>query len=448
VDQSLAPEDLGDPAFRRTHGARLAYVAGGMYKAIASEALVMRMARARMLAYFGTAGLALEPAEAAIARLATELPDLPWGVNLVHDFIWPEREQRLVDVLLRHRIRRIEAAAFIDITPALVRYRLSGATRDPDGTPRTPNHVLAKVSRLEVATAFLSPPAAPIVKQLLDSGQITPAEAELAPHIAIADDVCAEADSGGHTDKQVAWALLPGVLRLRDSVAPHVRVGCAGGLGTPEAIVAAFLLGADFVLTGSINQCTPEAGTSDLVKELLAGTDIHDFEMAPAGDMFEIGARVQVLRRGVLFPARANRLHEIYRAHAGLLEIPAATLREIEEKYFGRSCQDVWAETRRHYDAIDPGECDEAERTPKKKMAMIFRWWFVHTARLAMEGRAEHRAQFQVHSGPAMGALNRWLRGSALEDWRKRHVDALGELLMEEAARHLRQRYRALTRAA
>ncbi|MBY8854439.1 acyltransferase, partial [Saccharothrix sp. MB29] len=80
--------------------------------------------------------------------------------------------------------------------------------------------------------------------------------------------------------------------------ARRVRVGAAGGLGSPEAEAAVFLLGAEFVVTGSINQCTPEAGVSDDVKDLLAGLDVQDTAYAPAGDMFELGARVQVARRG------------------------------------------------------------------------------------------------------------------------------------------------------
>ena len=47
------------------------------------------------------------------------------------------------------------------------------------------------------------------------------------------------------------------------------RLGAAGGLGVPEAVAAAFVLGADFVLTGSINQCTAECGTSERVKDML-----------------------------------------------------------------------------------------------------------------------------------------------------------------------------------
>ena len=44
---------------------------------------------------------------------------------------------------------------------------------------------------------------------------------------------------------------------------------------------------------------------------------------APAADMFERGIHVQVLRRGTRFHVKAKRLHDIYRRHAGLAELPA-----------------------------------------------------------------------------------------------------------------------------
>ncbi len=55
-----------------------------------------------------------------------------------------------------------------------------------------------------------------------------------------------------------------------------VRIGAAGGIGTPEAAMAAFMLGADFIVTGSINQCTVEAATSGLVKDLLQQMNVQD----------------------------------------------------------------------------------------------------------------------------------------------------------------------------
>jgi trans-AT polyketide synthase/acyltransferase/oxidoreductase domain-containing protein len=219
-----------------------------------------------------------------------------------------------------------------------------------------------------------------------------------------------------------------------------VRLGLAGGLGAPEALAAAFALGAEFVLTGSINQCTPEAGTSDLAKDMLAAADIGDFDMAPAGDMFEIGARVQVLRRGTLFAARGNRLLDLYQRHDSLEQIDGSVRAELEAQTFGRSLDEVWAETEAYYRTAAPGELIEAGRNPKKRMGMVFRWYFVHSSRLAQAGDRGGRANFQIHAGPAMGACNRWLAGTPLADWRRRHVDELARGLMTGAADILAER--------
>jgi len=122
--------------------------------------------------------------------------------------------------------------------------------------------------------------------------------------VIMADAITAEADSGGHTDSAVAYALIPTIIRLRDTMkngTHDVLVGAAGGLGVPEAIAASFIMGVDYVVTGSVNQCTVEAGMSDLVKDILSEINVQDTDLAPAGDMFEIGAKVQVVKKGVFF---------------------------------------------------------------------------------------------------------------------------------------------------
>ena len=451
----IRPDALGSPAFLNDHGVRLAYAAGGMVKAIASTPMVERLARAGLLGFLGTGGVAAAQIADDVAVLARTLgPDLPWGVNFLHNFVLPEAEERVLDILLAHDVRRLEASAFIVPTPALVRYRLTGLATGPDGAPTARHLIMAKVSRPEVARRFLAPADPEVVQSLLARGRVTAEQAALAARIPLADDLCIEADSGGHTDKQVALALLPSMLRLRTEIArgfppaARVRIGAAGGIGAPEAVAAAFVLGADFVLTGSVNQCTVEAATSDLAKDMLAAAGPQDFDMAPAGDMFEIGARVQVLKRGTMFAARANRLYELYRTHRSLDDIAPAVVREIEERYFGRSVAEVWAETAGHYAAAAPGELAEAEANPHKKLAMVFRWYFIHTARLALEGTVAARSNFQIHAGPAMAACNAWLAGTALADWRRRHVDELGTRLMTEAADHLARRFSAWTEAS
>jgi trans-AT polyketide synthase/acyltransferase/oxidoreductase domain-containing protein len=50
--------------------------------------------------------------------------------------------------------------------------------------------------------------------------------------------------------------------------------------------------------------------------------------------MFELGAKVQVFKRSLLFPVRANKLYEIYRQYDSLEEIDEKTSKQIQEKFF------------------------------------------------------------------------------------------------------------------
>jgi len=309
-----------------------------------------------------------------------------------------------------------------------------------------PNNVIAKVSRPEVAQLFLTPAPEQVVSRLLEEGQISEQEAALSGQLPVASDLCVESDSGGHTDMGVASVLLPNIIRLRDSLQQHyqyqkaVRIGAAGGIGTPESAACAFMLGADFIVTGSINQCTVEAGTSDTVKDMLQGINIQDTAYAPAGDMFELGAKVQVMKKGVFFPARANKLYDLWRNYGSLEHIDALIRKEIQDKYFKRSFDEVYRETKGYYMQEFPAEIDKAERSPKAMMALIFRWYFVHTMRLALEGSKDQRVDYQVHTGPALGAFNQWVQGTSLQDWQNRHVDVIGEHLMQASADYMNRR--------
>ena len=452
VSGAIAAESLGSAEFRRDYGLRYAYLAGAMYQGIASAALVTRLALAGLMGFFGAGGLPAREVEDAIMAIRADLgPDRPFGMNLLATPESPAAELETVELYLRHGIRYVEAAGYTGVTAGLVRFRFSGAHRGAGGEPVAVRHLVAKVSRPDVAAAFMAPPPRPILDRLVAGGVLSVAEAAVAAELPVAADICVEADSGGHTDAGNPYALMPAMLRLaseltaRHGYRRRLRVGAAGGIGSPEAAAAAFVLGADFVLTGSVNQCSPEAGTSDAVKDLLAGLDVQDTAYAPAGDMFELGARVQVVRRGTLFPARANKLYQLYRQLDGLDDVDAATRTAIEERYFRRSFDDVWAQTSEHLLARRPADVERAQHQPKVKMALVFRWYFAHSTRLAMAGVPGEQVNYQVHCGPAQGAFNRCVAGTPLQPWRARHVDEIAELLMTGAAAHLDRTLRGCT---
>ncbi|MCK3853529.1 ACP S-malonyltransferase [Pseudomonas sp. W2Jun17] len=446
---ALTAEGLGSAAFRQAYNLRYAYMAGGMYKGIASVELVVKLVNSGYLAFFGAGGLSTAAVEQAIVEIAQRTQPRAFGMNLVCNLSNPHKEIELVELFMRKGVTVIEAAAFMQITPALALYRLRGLIKVGDRIEAR-HRIVAKVSRPEVAQQFLDPAPARVVEKLLAQGLVTPEQAQWAQSVPMADDLVVEADSGGHTDMGVTVVLLPTIIRLRDSLCQaagyteRVRVGAAGGIGSPESVAAAFMLGADFVVTGSINQCTPEAGTSDVVKTLLQDINVQDTDYAPAGDMFELGARVQVLKRGVFFPARANKLYDLWRRYDSLAELDEKTARQIQDSFFKRSFDEVFEETRAYYSKVAPQEIDKALSNPKHKMALVFRWYFIHSTRLAMTGSEAQRVDYQVHCGPSMGAFNQWVKGTDLEDWRNRHVDLVAERLMNAAAAYLNTRLRAM----
>ncbi|WP_416966646.1 ACP S-malonyltransferase [Streptomyces sp. 4F14] len=418
----LTPEDLGAETFRTRYGLRLAYLAGGMCGGISSEALVVRLAKAGAMGFLGTGGLPLAEVESQVRGIQGALgPDGPFGASLLHRHADPDAERALVDLLLRLGVGTVEASGFLRFTPALVKYRLKGG------------RIIAKVSRPDVAEAFLRPAPGDVVRSLVEQGEVTGEEAAKGAGLPMADDLCVEAGGGWVSESTDLATLLPTVVRLRDALATgpaRVHVGAAGGIGTPEAATAALVLGAEFLVTGSVNQCTVEAATSPEVKDMLQALDVQDTEPAPWAEMFELGVRARAVKRGVFLPARADRLYQLWRTHASFEDIDADTRRQIEDTYLRRPFEEAWRA------AHTAGQ----EPDGKRKLALAFRSYLDEGFELARTGAPGRRVDYLVHSGPALGAFNHWVRGTSLEPWQARNVDTVADRLMAATAQLIEER--------
>lgn len=455
--------NLGDATFCADHQLRYAYVSGAMAAGIGSEKIVEEMASHGMLAFFGSAGLSLSRVGAAIDRLsefANKLGmrvapvegrsnghganRLPFGINLIHSPNEQALEKALVDLYLRRGINMVEASAYLDLTPHVVRYRLHGIHQTSDGRIVTPNHVIAKVSRIEVGSKFFAPAPAKILSALVEQGAITAEQARLAERVPVAQDITAEADSGGHTDNRPALTLLPTILALRDRAMAQyrfdqpLRVGAAGGISTPSSAAAAFAMGAAYVLVGSVQQACVESGTCDAVRKMLAEAEQADVTMCPCADMFEMGVKVQVLKRGTMFPMRAAKLYETYRNCSGIDAISTADREWYEKNLFRTSLTDVWKQTVDYFTTRDPGQIERANRDPKHQMALVFRWYLGQSSRWANSGEPSRRMDYQIWCGPAMGAFNEWTRGTFLAEPENRRVTTVAYNLLHGAAVVLR----------
>lgn len=434
----LIPEQLGDQGFCNDLGIRYPYIGGSMAKGISSVAISEELGRAGMLGFFGAAGLPFSAVEAAVDHLSGA--EFPCGFNLIHSPHEPELESALAELYIRKGVRLVEASAFLALTLPLVRYRTHGIRRTAEGKILVPNRIIAKVSREELAERFFSPPPEKFLKKLVEEGALTAEQAELAALIPMAQEITAEADSGGHTDNRPALALFPTIVSLaarmkqKFGYSVDLRVGLGGGIATPSAAAAAFAMGAAYIMTGSVNQACVESGTSDTVRTMLAATRQADVTMAPAADMFEMGVTVQVLKRSTMFPMRAAKLYEIYRAYDGLESIPAAERAKLEKTFFQAPLADIWRDTRLFFLKRDPSQVERAERDPKHLMALVFRWYLGQAAHWAKDGDSSRTMDYQVWCGPAMGAFNEWAAGSFLETPEQRKVATVARNILYGAA--------------
>ncbi len=438
----LYPEWLGDPTFQSTHHTRFNYVGGSMARGIASAQTVIELAQVGMLGFFGAAGLSPQRVEKEILSIKAALQGdgLVWGANLIHSPQQPGLEEAITELYLKHGVARVETSAFMNLTPSVVRYSVAGLYRDQTGKICRQTHIFAKISREEVARHFLSPAPEKILEVLYNKGQITSEQFEMARQVPLAEDITVESDSGGHTDNRPLNALFPAIVRLRDQLAAHynydrqIRIGAAGSLGTPEAIAAAFALGAAYVLLGSVHQGCCESGLSADGRALLAQAGIADVAMTASADMFEMGVKVQVLKKGILMPMRGNELYDIYSRYNSLEEIPASIRQNIEKNIFRASLDEIWQETVRYFEEIDPKQIAEADINPKHRMALVFRWYLGNSSRWPLKGDADRRLDYQIWCGPAMGSFNRWVAGSFLEKADSRHIKQVALNLIDGAA--------------
>ena len=436
----VTAQDLGNAAFRETYRTQYAYYAGSMANGISSDKMVIALGKAGYMGSYGSGGVPLNEVEMAIDRIQAALPDGPFIVNLLHSQNDTEKEEELVSLLLRKSVRVIEASAFINISPALIRYRLAGLTKTKNSDVIAKNRIIAKVSREEVAEAFMSPPNPEIVAALYAQGHITAQQAELAKEIPVADDVTVEADSGGHTDNRPLISLLPLIIEVRDEAQRRfgykdmIRIGAAGGIGTAVSAAGAFQMGADYVVTGSVNQSCVEADTSDYVKQMLANADMSDVVMAPSADMFESGMRVQVIKKGTMFPMNAQRLYELFTQYGSLDDIPDKDQKVLKTRLFQCDIDSVWDKVKEYFGKVDPDQIRRAEASGKYKMALVFRWYLGNSSRWAINGEQDRKMDMQIWCGKSMGAFNRWVRGTDLESPANRTVVAVADKIMQEAA--------------
>lgn len=439
----VVPTCLGNKAFSEDYGVLYNYVASALYGGKTSIALVIRMAKAGMLAYLETGGMSLYEIEKSIDSIQSKVKfDEAYGMSLLPQMDGDSLEMKTIDLYLKKGIVNIQLVGFSQVTEAIVYYHASGLSKDDKGKIVNNHRILTKVFRPEIAELFMSTAPDDLLCKLFEDGKISSEQMTMAQTLPLSIDICVVDDQSNQKHRNLAMVMFSYIQTVRKNIQKRnnydkpIRVGLAGGIGTPKSIAAAFIMEADFVMTESINSCTIEAGNSNVVKDILEKMKVEDTAYAPKGDMFETGDMIQVLNKDIIFPVRANKLYNLYLNYNSLDEIPKQIISKLEKDYFRKPISTVWEEMKiymqekgKEKSIIDAG------RNLKYKMALVFRWYFIFSKKITSVGDKKYKSDFQIVVGPELGLFNLWVKGTKLEKWKNRHVDEIGKKLMEGAAK-------------
>jgi len=152
-----------------------------------------------------------------------------------------------------------------------------------------------------------------------------------------------------------------------------------------------------------------------------------------------MGVTVQVLKRGTMFAMRASKLYELYRHCTSLDQIPPADRENLEKNFFRMTFDQIWESCRQFFQQRDPHQLERAARDPHHQMALVFRWYLGQSPRWAVAGEPTRKMDYQVWCGPAMGAFNEWVKGTAFEKADQRGVVNVAFNLLFGAGVVLRQ---------
>ncbi len=107
---------------------------------------------------------------------------------------------------------------------------------------------------------------------------------------------------------------------------------------------------------------------------------------------------------------------------------------KLEKQVFLKSLDTIWEETKAFFEDRDPSQIERAQNNPKRKMALIFRWYLGLASRWSNTGDPSRKMDYQIWCGPSMGAFNSWVKGTYLEDINNRRVVDVAKHIMTGAA--------------
>lgn len=437
-DKITKVNGLGSLSFKEEYQTDIAYAAGGIRDGISSVSMIKKLADSNILGFLGTKGLDIHKIKGLLESAFNMVEHEKIGVHVACDVLKPENNNQQLKLMIDKDIRRLQISGYQKPDEWIYEYRIRNIQYSEKHKVESPYKLLVCVNNLKAAEEFLKPIKKDYIKKLIELKKLTQIEAEMADSLPVCDDICIE--NTGMGAGGFGW--ISSIKKLNErigqssSLRKEVRVGICGGIGNPQMLALAFFAGADFIMTDTINQCTVEAETSAHVKDLLQSAKENDFTFAPADDLFEFGERISVLKRGTLYPARAQKVYDIYSKYASVEEISKADTKLLTEKYFGIKLSEMY---QRIMKTVSEEERKLISEQPKYKLGLIMKGYLQECFHQAQAGEKESEINYGIAVERDMADINRWLQGTDIEHWDRRSIDVIAKRIMEEGEDYLKK---------
>ena len=430
--------DLGNKNFQEVHGVKYSYCVAPFEREVCSPKLVAELAQQGILGFCPVEYMDTHQVNETLTKLRSLSNGKPYGVGYKYHPHHPDLEEHMLELFVSADVPRLFLSHYVQATKAMVHYRLTGLTANDKGVPQPKHQLFIRVPHTGLAEYFAQPAPQDLIDALVTEGRLTEEEGLLGSKLPLSQDIIVDGDVSRTGGKQDIVSLFPALRhslrRAKIGRSVEVRVGVAGELATPEAINAAFKMGADFVVTGSVNGLTIEAGGSQARKELLAKAKPEDFVSAPSFEYLDADYRVRVTKFGTMFATKANRMEELYRATDSLDGLTHEGLKFLEQKVFQCSLVEAYDKAEPFLRQWWPNLVEQATTSPKVRASLLLKWFLFESNQWAIDGVQGRQMDYQVRGDGAVGSFNLWRENTEFNDISKISVVQLALNLLKGAA--------------
>ncbi|MCO4784209.1 MAG: 1-acyl-sn-glycerol-3-phosphate acyltransferase [Candidatus Cloacimonetes bacterium] len=397
-----SPKHLGSTGFKKLFGLDYAYFVSGLPSYTHGRGMLQNLFENGMLGFFNLDGLTFNEKEESLNMLNQH--DFRFGVEIHLDDFDEEEDKKLITLLMAQNIKYLLVKSCSKISEPLIRFK-----------SKEGNLLIAKVSHPDQCVALSSGKKDVFSAFLIDGSFVS------------------------SQDTRSILSLMPSIKSLLNE--KNIYLGVTGDLGTPDALAAAFAMGADFVSTSSINLLSNDVSGADSYKECIKKVRFQDVSLVSSFESFESGAKTRALNFGTRFVAVSTKIGSWFFERRSIDTLEDSEVKYLEEKVFGSSITQTLLDAKAFFEFRNPSLIEAASNNSRISLAMLIRYYLEMGHLWAIEGNDNKKIDYNIKCGLDLASFNQWRQGTIFEDDQKLSVVQIALNLMMGAQFEARKQF-------